>query len=521
MRSLGGILVALLLAAPAGLADVHRFDGGLWFDGARFAPRTVWVIDGRFAPAPGRDPDRVIDLGGAFVIPPFADAHHHAFAGGRDPEPEIQRFLGEGIFYVKNPNNLPRLLEPVRPKVNLPASVDVVWSNGGFTSSGGHPTQLYAQNASAFGMKPEEMPRQAYFVVDDERDLAREWPAFLATGPGFVKAYLEHSEEHAKRATDPAFVGERGLDPALLSPIVKRAAQAGLRVSAHIATAADFRAVVAAGVDEINHLPLEKLTREDALAAAKKGVRVVTTTISHRPLDGVTDLDAVHRHNLGLLKAAGVKLAVGTDDSRTAVAEAENLHRLGVFTPAELLRLWTMETPPAIFPGRKIGSFEPGSEGSFLALNANPLDDFGAIRRIALRVKQGSIVDIRPPRPLATEKLVPVVMSKGVEAAIAEYDRMRKEESEVFDTGEGALNRLGYLMLQHGQTDGAIAVFRANAERFPYSSNVYDSLGEAYAKKGETELAIRNYEKSIELNPHNEHGKSMLEKLRGTRPPRS
>jgi predicted negative regulator of RcsB-dependent stress response len=40
-------------------------------------------------------------------------------------------------------------------------------------------------------------------------------------------------------------------------------------------------------------------------------------------------------------------------------------------------------------------------------------------------------------------------------------------------------------------------------------------MGEAYMKKGEKELAIRNYEKSIQLNPNNENGKQMLKKLRG------
>jgi cytochrome c-type biogenesis protein CcmH/NrfG len=38
---------------------------------------------------------------------------------------------------------------------------------------------------------------------------------------------------------------------------------------------------------------------------------------------------------------------------------------------------------------------------------------------------------------------------------------------------------------------------------------VYDSLGEAYMKKGEKELAIANYQKSLELNPDNANGNDM------------
>ena len=47
----------------------------------------------------------------------------------------------------------------------------------------------------------------------------------------------------------------------------------------------------------------------------------------------------------------------------------------------------------------------------------------------------------------------------------------------------------------------------------PKAWNVYDSLGEAHMKQGEKEMAIENYQKSLELNPSNENGKDMLKKL--------
>jgi tetratricopeptide (TPR) repeat protein len=43
---------------------------------------------------------------------------------------------------------------------------------------------------------------------------------------------------------------------------------------------------------------------------------------------------------------------------------------------------------------------------------------------------------------------------------------------------------------------------------------VYDSLGEAYAAAGKKELAIENYEKSLELDPKNENAKDRLKKLK-------
>jgi len=48
---------------------------------------------------------------------------------------------------------------------------------------------------------------------------------------------------------------------------------------------------------------------------------------------------------------------------------------------------------------------------------------------------------------------------------------------------------------------------------YPESCNAYDSHGEAYMIAGEKDLAIRNYEKSLELNPHNTNTKDILKKL--------
>ena len=60
----------------------------------------------------------------------------------------------------------------------------------------------------------------------------------------------------------------------------------------------------------------------------------------------------------------------------------------------------------------------------------------------------------------------------------------------------------------------AIEIFKTNVKLYPESSNVYDSLGEAYMKDGNKELAIKNYEKSLELDPKNDNTKKMLGELK-------
>ena len=79
---------------------------------------------------------------------------------------------------------------------------------------------------------------------------------------------------------------------------------------------------------------------------------------------------------------------------------------------------------------------------------------------------------------------------------------------------EAELNLLGYRYLGEGRVDDAIAVFEINVEHFPESWNVYDSLGEAYAAKGDTGRAIELYGRSVEINPDNTNGFQAIERLR-------
>ena len=246
-------------------------------------------------------------------------------------------------------------------------------------------------------------------------------------------------------------------------------------MTAHASSAADFHVAVAAGVDELAHLPLAPIDPADAKLAAEKNVTVVTTVLSHRPNEGFTD----HKANLALLKRAGVNVVLGVDGGALVLDELEAVAKLGVHTNAELLRMLVENTPRAIFPKRRIGRLAAGFEASFLVVHGNPLDDPSALRRVALRVKQGHVIE--PPAETLTE--------------------------------EQQRNRDGYMLLNHGKFAEAIAVFKENAEKFPRSSNVWDSLGEGYMKAGEKALAIASYRKSLELNPKNTNAEEMLKKL--------
>jgi predicted alpha/beta superfamily hydrolase len=106
----------------------------------------------------------------------------------------------------------------------------------------------------------------------------------------------------------------------------------------------------------------------------------------------------------------------------------------------------------------------------------------------------------------------------GVEslpAMKARYKRLSKRLGGDLLPGEGYVNGMGYTML-YGLKDvrKAIEFFEYNISNFPNSENAYDSLGEAYMVKGDRAEAIRNYKKSLALNPNNHNAATMIRELK-------
>jgi CubicO group peptidase (beta-lactamase class C family) len=109
------------------------------------------------------------------------------------------------------------------------------------------------------------------------------------------------------------------------------------------------------------------------------------------------------------------------------------------------------------------------------------------------------------------------VLAAGAEVALREYREWRKGRAATEALTEEQMNRFGYELLSVlKRVKDAIEVFTLNLEDNPQSANAYDSLGEAYAVDGNKELAIKNYQRSIELNPKNTNGIEKLKKLQET-----
>lgn len=82
-----------------------------------------------------------------------------------------------------------------------------------------------------------------------------------------------------------------------------------------------------------------------------------------------------------------------------------------------------------------------------------------------------------------------------------------------YNFSENELNNLGYDYMKKGKIKEAQATFYLNTVMFPDSFNVWDSLAEWYMNNGDYSNAVKNYKKSLRINPHNANARDKIREL--------
>ena len=118
------------------------------------------------------------------------------------------------------------------------------------------------------------------------------------------------------------------------------------------------------------------------------------------------------------------------------------------------------------------------------------------------------IVD-NPANRAFTSEMIQFTLEKGLNAAKEKYQGRAKG----VDLLENVINVKGYDLMNEKKLKESIAIFELNVFAFPRSGNAFDSLGEAYLESGDKESAIKNYQKSLSLDPENGNAREVLKKL--------
>ena len=117
------------------------------------------------------------------------------------------------------------------------------------------------------------------------------------------------------------------------------------------------------------------------------------------------------------------------------------------------------------------------------------------------------------PQPFTGDQFM-ILEKQGKSWRALRQHTVIKSAYEVNDGNvEAALNDQGYKLIQLQRLDDALKVFTLNTQLFPNAWNTWDSLADAYMKKGEKQIAIGYFKKSLQLNPQNGYAKEMVETL--------
>lgn len=413
MRLLAALALLVAAAAPAQAKDI-LIRGARIFDGTGAPARVGNVLvrgDRIVAAGPNvraRRGSRTVDARGLTLIPGLHDLHTHLRAPGFDAPDDLPKawagYLVNGVTSVNEFSLSPEMFAAVRemiapgkvaaPSLKLAARLGVP---GGHGTEYGWGRQFTLEAAS---------PRAA--------DLAM--ARALPYRPDVIKVFAD-GWRYGRSAS------LNSMNEPTLIPIVMAAHAAGIPVITHSVTLEGAKVAAAAGVDALGHGIGDALVDDALIALMKaKGTAYVPTLVVYEPQDDRDFLPAewdglrpperareearraagpgpqrdfrrwtIMRENVRRLKAAGIRVGIGTDagiggvyHGSSTLREIGWLTKLG-FTPAEALAAATSVSAGILRQGHNHGRIAPGQRADLVLTGGRPdenIDDLHDVRRV-------------------------------------------------------------------------------------------------------------------------------------------
>ncbi len=112
------------------------------------------------------------------------------------------------------------------------------------------------------------------------------------------------------------------------------------------------------------------------------------------------------------------------------------------------------------------------------------------------------------------ELIAEALAANDLTAFLRKYRQFKTSPANFYVHTGRTINAFGYQLLERNRLDDALTVFKLNTEAYPDSANAFDSLAEAYGRRGQREEAIKNYERALQFNPNLTSASDALRRLR-------
>lgn len=401
-----------------GVSDRARDNAAVLVDGDRI------VAVGPSAQLAAQHPDaKVIDLGGATLLPGLIDAHTHVFLHD-DIGPGVYdaHLLKESAAYraIEAAANARVALDDgftairdLETEGAMYADVDLKTAIARNVTPG--PRMFVATRALApTGMYPLRgynweltMPIGVQTIdgVEQARKAVREEIGF---GADWIKVYADHGVYEGK--PDRPVRSIVNFTPPEIAAIVDEAHRLGVKVSAHANGWDGIDSALRAGVDSIEHG--QGITDDLAARMVAQKVTWCPTLLAYqyavKKLGNDPRAWMIAHHRAALARAArrGVRIAFGTDAGAfpwtlNPASEAKLMVDAGM-SPAAVIRALTSVAgallDPLCKPGAKacatsgLGVLAPDHHADLVAVAGDPLRDITEVERVRWVMKAGMVV---------------------------------------------------------------------------------------------------------------------------------
>lgn len=349
--------------------------------GGRAVENAVVLIQGQWIIAVGTaeavsipDDAQIVDASDCTVLPGLINAHVHAAFD----EEQLVAWARAGLTMVRDVGYL-----------------------GSWSASGGQAfarrDQLNADGGGArliaTGPLVTTIGGYGGLYVSSPDDAPDKVNALIDQGADVIKIAIEHDLQGRQW---PMLTLEE------TQAIVETAHARGVRVAAHVSRARHVEQALEAGVDDVNHMAVDRVSDDLIDRMVAQGMQWVPTmelwdcvAVKH----GATAWLTTALDNLRRFSAAGGQVVLGTDyagytcdfDSSMPMTEIRLMEQAGM-TPMEILVSATCNAAIACGRGYELGTLEPGKVADLILVDGNPLDDLSALLQVRTVLIGGRVI---------------------------------------------------------------------------------------------------------------------------------